>query len=236
MKTIGLIGGLSWQSSMLYYRFINEFLEMSQKELTSAKLILNSVNFRPYATWQHEGNWAAIGEALQSEAKRLVQAGAEGVAVASNTMHKVAAQIKSELEQPFLSISAAISKHLESRKVQSITLLGTRFTMSEPFLVSAIEASFKGQIQVPTPPQQEVIHNIIFSELCQGQVKASSQAQFKAILSALPATDAYLLACTELGLLAQGMEEEFLFLDSAKLHAEALAEWSVGGDVFNLEN
>lgn len=227
MKTIGLIGGLSWQSTALYYRYINEWVASHGQALSSAKIVLSSVDFRDFANWQHVGNWQAIGDALAEEAQRLCRAGVDVVAVASNTMHKVAAPIQVACAGRFYSITKAITDHIKTSKIQSVTLLGTRFTMSEDFFVSALREGFAGEIAIPDESQQNTIHNIIFNELCQGQVKAASQQEFKSILASMLQSDGYLLACTELGMLSDGLENSFNFLDTTKIHAQALAAWSI---------
>lgn len=230
MKTIGLIGGMSWESTQTYYRLINEKVRDQLGGLHSAKLILHSVDFAEIETLQHQGDWDATATILQSAARSVERAGADFLVLCTNTMHKVAPQIGQAVAMPFLHIADATANILLDDGIDCVGLLGTRFTMEQAFYRERLEA--KGiRVLVPDEQQRSLIHSVIYDELCQGVIRPKSRAAYLEVVSALAGRGAQgvILGCTEIGLLIQAADTEVPLYDTTEIHAEeavrvALAE------------
>ena len=221
MKTIGLIGGMSWESTQTYYRLINQGVKARLGGLHSARLVLYSVDFAEIEALQRRGDWAAAARILGAAARSLEAAGADFLVLCTNTMHKVAPQLEQAVAIPLLHIADATAKALHRQGVTRVGLLGTRFTMEQAFYRERLEAQGI-QVLIPDAPQRERVHAIIFDELCRGETRADSKADCLAIVASLAERGAQgvILGCTELGLLIQADDTEIPLFDTTEIHAE----------------
>ncbi len=222
MKTIGLLGGMSWESTASYYAMINQGVKQQLGGLHSAKLVLNSVDFAEIEKLQHEGNWACTAKMLTKAAVGVQAAGADFLLICTNTMHKVAPQIESVINIPLLHIADATADKLLESGIDSVGLLGTRFTMEQDFYVSRLEA--RGiKVLVPDEAGRERVHQVIYQELCQGQIWDDSRNDYLAIMDKLVAQGAQgiILGCTEIGLLVKQSDTQTPLFDTTAIHAEA---------------
>ncbi|GAA5213446.1 aspartate/glutamate racemase family protein [Corallincola platygyrae] len=223
MKTIGLLGGMSWESTASYYKAINEGIKQSLGGLHSAKICLYSVDFDEIEKLQHKGEWDKTA-ALLSDAARAVEAGgADFLLICTNTMHKVAEQIQATINIPILHIADATAETLLADGKTKVGLLGTRFTMEQDFYKGRLQDKFDIEVVVPTETQQELIHQVIYQELCLGQIKEQSRQQYLQIIDDLYAqgAQAVILGCTEIALLVSQQDTQVPLYDTTKIHAEA---------------
>lgn len=229
MKTIGLIGGMSWESTVTYYQQINRLVSQQLGGFHSAKIVLQSVDFAEVEALQAQGEWQQAGQLLGDAATNLQRSGAEFVALCTNTMHKVAEQIEQSIDVPFLHIADATGEKLKSEGYQRVALLGTLFTMEQEFYRSRLEQQFGVKVLVPNHEQRERVHNIIYDELCQGQIKPESRQQYLEIVDDLSSQGAQLviLGCTEIGLLIEQQHTEVPLLDTAQVHVEAIVKMAL---------
>lgn len=225
MKTIGLIGGMSWESTVPYYRLINETVREQLGGLHSARLILYSVDFQEIEELQRKGDWETAGLALANAARSLEAAGASFLVLCTNTMHKVAHQIEAAVAIKLLHIAdptaAAISKSGHS----VVGLLGTRFTMEQAFYKERLIQRHGLQVKVPAVQDRDIIHRIIYEELCLGVVKAESRAQYRRVIQDLAShgAQAIILGCTEISLLVSEHDSSVPLFDTTAIHARAAA-------------
>ncbi|MCY8547039.1 aspartate/glutamate racemase family protein [Bacillus vallismortis] len=228
MKTIGLIGGMSWESSAEYYRMINEEIKKKLGGLHSAKCILYSVNFSEIEHYQSEGAWDKAGAALGEAARSLEKAGADFIVICTNTMHKVIAYIQEMITIPILHIADATADQITRQGIRSVGLLGTKYTMEQDFYKSRIE-SHNINVIVPTDEERDVINDIIYQELCLGEIKQSSKNMYKKIINHLVDRGAkgIILGCTEIGLLVKAEDSEVPLFDTAFIHAHSAARTSL---------
>lgn len=223
MKTIGLLGGMSWESTVGYYQAINQGVKQRLGGLSSAQVLLASVNFAPLEQLQHQGDWAAIADALTSSAQQLQAGGADFILICTNTMHKVYPQMEAQLNTPLLHIADATAARLQQEGVNKVGLLGTRFTMEQDFYKGRLADKFAIQTIVPDKEQRELVHNVIYQELCQGQIKPESKAVFVSAIESLAQQGAQtvILGCTEIGMLINQKDTSVPLLDTTSVHAEA---------------
>lgn len=230
MKTIGLLGGMSWESTQSYYRLINEGVKARLGGLHSARLILYSVDFAEIEVLQQQGDWEAAGRLLASAAEAVQAAGADFLLIGTNTMHKVAPQIDDAIDIPLLHIADATAQALKHEGMHSVGLLGTRFTMEQAFYRERLE---RAGIRVLVPDQEErdEIHRIIYEELCQGDIRPDSRAVFQAVVDSLATrgAQAALLGCTEIGLLLKQSDTPVALFDTTEIHANAAVAAALGG-------
>lgn len=222
MKRLGLIGGMSWESTQVYYDALNRGVKARLGGLHSAELLLASVDFAPIAAAQASGEWDALAQQLSVLGRQLESAGAELLMICTNTMHKVAPEVSTAIDIPLLHIGDASGHALRSRRIEKVALLGTRFTMSEPFYREHLEQHFGVGVITPSVADQDSIHRIIFEELCVGTVSESSRLAISAIIDRTVArgAQAVLLGCTELGLLVPPQEAPLPILDTTLLHVD----------------
>lgn len=227
MRRIGLLGGMSWESTAVYYRLFNEGVRERLGGLNSAPLLLDSVNFAEIAELQRQDDWQGAGERLADAAEALQQAGASAVLLATNTMHKVAAAIEARLDVPLLHIGDAVGLALQRQGVRRAVLLGTRFTMQEDFYRQRLSQRYGIEVLVPNAGQREEIDRVIFAELCRGEFKAGSADFYLNCLEQLAGqgAEAAILGCTEIGLLLEGRTAPLPLFDSAVLHVEMGLQW-----------
>ncbi len=221
MKTIGLIGGMSWESSLLYYRLINQGIKQRLGGLHSARLLMYSVDFAPIEELQHAGDWDATAEILADAARRLEAGGADFFLIGTNTMHRVAEPVAAAVDMPLLHIADATAKILLDDEVKRIGLLGTAFTMELDFYRNRIEASGIDVI-VPELHDRQMVHDIIYQELCLGKVDDDSRDVYLAIIDRMGAEniDGVILGCTEIGMLIQQQHTDLKLYDTTEIHAE----------------
>jgi len=229
LKTIGLIGGMSWQSSIEYYRLINQLVAARLGNLHSAKCLLYSVDFYEMERLQAEGDWQTAADLLAAIARKLELAGADCLLLCTNTMHKVADEISAAISIPMLHIADATGEAINRQGWQRVGLLGTRFTMEEDFYRLRLERNAGADILVPSASERETIHRVIYDELCEGSILADSRRQFSEIAANLitDGAEGIVLGCTEIGLLLR--EEDVLvpLLDTTRIHALAAVEWAL---------
>ena len=225
MKTIGLIGGMSWESTRLYYEHLNRGVQQRLGGLHSARVLLSSVDFAPIATMQRESRWQEAGEQLAAEALKLERAGADLIALATNTMHKCAPQITAALSVPFLHIVDPLSDALRADDRVRPLLLGTRFTMEDRFFLERLEAA-NFQPIVPSADWRIALHIVIFEELCKGIVTAQSKdmAQQLVANAARDGADSVILGCTEVCMLIESDDAALPVYDTTALHTRALVD------------
>ncbi|MCA1767592.1 MAG: aspartate/glutamate racemase family protein [Idiomarina sp.] len=226
MKTIGIIGGMSWESTSTYYRRLNQLINERLGGLHSAEMLLASVDFAPIETMQSNGDWNAAAKALTDKAKQLESAGAEAIVIATNTMHKVAPQVEQAVSLPLLHIVDAVADYLEQNDIQDVGLLGTRFTMQQPFYKERLEQ--RGiTVRIPAESEAIIVDQIIFTELCHGQFTDNAREQYLRIIDALAqqGAEGVILGCTEIGLLIQQEHSALPLFDTTELHCRAIADW-----------
>jgi aspartate racemase len=220
LKTIGLIGGMSWESSAKYYKIINEEVKGKLGGLHSAKCLLYSVDFDEIERYQAEGDWESAGKALGEVASSLEKAGAEFIVICTNTMHKVIDYIEAMINIPVLHIADATAKHIQGSKIKTIGLLGTKYTMEQDFYKSRIE-SYGINVLVPRKEERNNVNKIIYKELCVGQIKQSSKDYYKAVIQNLvdEGAEGIILGCTEIGLLVKPEDSVVPLFDTTVIHA-----------------
>ncbi len=230
MRMIGLIGGMSWESTLQYYRVINESVRDRLGPLRSAELLLYSVDFGTMERLQREGRWEEAGLALARAADRLQKAGAECLVLCTNTMHKVASRIESMTAVPLLHIADPSGVMAIELDALTIGLLGTRFTMEEQFFRHRLESRYGLRVLVPDRPERLEIHRVIYEELCAGKILDASRAYFRAAMRELAerGAQAIILACTEIMLLVGSTDSPVPVLDTTRLHALAAVDFALG--------
>lgn len=229
MKTIGLIGGMSWESSLEYYRLINELTKARLGGLHSAKSVMISVDFAEIETLQREGRWAEATQLMIAAARSLEAAGADFVVICTNTMHKSVDDMQANLSIPILHIADATAERVKVAGVRRVGLLGTRFTMEEDFYVGRLIQRHGLDVIVPEPIERDDVHRVIYDELCLGVTKAESKARYLQIMSRLIERGAQgiILGCTEIGLLVQQADSRVPLFDTTRLHAEVAVDWAL---------
>lgn len=226
MKTIGLIGGMSWESTMPYYSHINETVKDRLGGLHSARLVLYSVDFHDIERLQHAGDWTRAGAVLADAARSLEAAGADFLVLCTNTMHKIAPAIEDAVGIPLLHIADPTAAAIHRAGHLTVGLLGTRFTMEEAFYRDRLRDRHGLRVVVPDGADRQVVHRIIYEELCLGMVRAESRAAYLDVMGKLAAqgAEAIILGCTEISLLVNQSDCEIPLFDTTALHASAAAE------------
>lgn len=229
MKTIGLIGGMSWESTIGYYRIINQGVNSALGGLHSAQLLLHSVDFGPIETLQHNGDWEGTGEKLAAAAAGLEKAGADFFLICTNTMHKVAPQVQQAVKIPLLHIGDATAEVLVKDGISKVGLLGTAFTMEQEFYRGRLEEGYNLEVLIPEEKDREIVHSVIYNELCHGIILEESKAAYHTIIEDLAAkgAEAVILGCTEIGMLVQQSETTIRLYDTTRIHAMKAVEESV---------
>lgn len=227
MKTIGLIGGMSWESTAHYYQQINEQIKQRLGGLHSARIVLYSVDFHDIERLQAAGKWNEAGECLAAAARALVAAGAEFLVVYTNTMHKVAPAIEAAAGIPLLHIADATAEAVRSAGIRRIGLLGTRFTMEQDFYRGRLESAHGLQVLVPDDAERTIVHEVIYNELCLGVINESSRVAYRDIIRRLVAQGAegIILGCTEIGMLVSPADSPVPVFDTTAIHASGAVEY-----------
>jgi aspartate racemase len=226
VKTIGLIGGMSWESTIPYYRIINERVKERLGGLHSAKVVLHSVDFQEIERMQHAGDWDGAGRAMAAAARSMAAAGADFLVLCTNTMHKVAGAIEAAVAIPLLHIADPTAGAVRARGFNRVGLLGTRFTMEDAFYRDRLRDRHGIDVRVPDAEGRALVHRVIYEELCLGRVRDASRAQFHRIIRDLAGAgaEAVILGCTEISLLVDPAEAAAPLFDTTLLHAVAAAD------------
>jgi aspartate racemase len=226
MRLLGVLGGMSWTSTEAYYRLLNTEVAARLGGLHSARLLLHSVDFAPIAELQHSGDWAGTADILDEAACGLAAAGAEGILLATNTMHKVADEIEAASGLPVLHIADATARAVLDAGVGRVGLLGTAFTMEDTFYVDRL-AGHGVETVVPDAAARADVHRVIYDELVLDVVREESRATYRAIMADLVAegAQAMVLGCTEIGLLVGADDTSVPVFDSTEIHARAAVDW-----------
>ena len=227
MKTIGLLGGMSWESTALYYKLINEEIKKQLGGLHSAKVVIYSVDFDEIEKLQHLGAWDETAKILGEAAKNIQNASADFLVICTNTMHKVAPLIQMHIDIPILHIADATGKKLQNKNIKKVGLLGTAFTMQQDFYKERIYKNFDIEVLIPSEEDMTIVHKIIYEELCLGLIKEDSKKEYLRIIDNLASKGAQgvILGCTEIGMLVKQSDTQVKLYDTTVIHSlEAVAE------------
>jgi aspartate racemase len=229
MKTIGLLGGMSWESTVGYYKAINEGIKQSLGGLHSAKIAMYSVDFEPIEKLQHAGDWDGTAELLADAAKKVEASGADFLLICTNTMHKVAPEIEKSINIPLLHIADATADAIKSQNIKTVGLLGTAFTMEQDFYKGRLAINHGINVIVPNAQDRNIVHQVIYKELCFGDVKDSSKQKYLRIIESLAqqGAEAVILGCTEIGMLVSQEDTKINLLDTTLIHAQAAVQASL---------
>lgn len=229
MKTIGLIGGLSWQSSLEYYRIINEIVRQRLGGLHSARIVMHSFDLAEMAAFQEEGDWESAAKSIIRAAQKLEAAGANVLIICTNTMHKVADEVQRDISIPLLHIADATAEEVKAVGLTTVGLLGTKFTMEDDFWKERLVKHSSLDVIVPDQTERHVVNRTIYGELCIGQVNPSSKETFRTIIRNLVAAGAQgiILGCTEIYLLLKQKDVQVPVFDTTRIHAESAARFAL---------
>ncbi len=226
MKTIGLLGGMSWQSTVPYYRLINQRIGRRLGALHSAELVLYSVDFEPIERFQHAGEWHRTAEVLKRAARSVERAGADLLVICTNTMHKVYEEIAGGVDIPVLHIADATAEAIAAAGQRTVGLLGTRFTMEHEFYRGRLENRHGLEVRVPPADDREIVHRVIYDQLCRGEIRDDSRREYLRIIAGLVerGAEGVILGCTEIGLLVGPGDAAVPVFDTTEIHALAAAD------------
>ena len=229
MKTIGLLGGMSWESTLGYYKAINEGVKNALGGLHSAKIALYSVDFEPIEKLQHTGDWEGTAKILTDAAKNVEAAGADVLLICTNTMHKVAPEIESEINIPLLHIADATAEVLLKEGIKTVGLLGTAFTMEQAFYKGRLSENYGLEVVIPNGEDRAIVHNVIYNELCLGKIDTDSKSEYLRIIQALSdqGAEAVILGCTEISMLVNQSDTDVRLFDTTAIHAEKAVEYAI---------
>jgi aspartate racemase len=229
MKTIGLIGGMSWESSIAYYRIINETAKAKLGGLHSAKSLMVSVDFAEIEILQRQDRWVEAAKILVAAAKHLENGGADFIILCTNTMHKLADDIQANIKIPFLHIADATAQLVKDSGIQKIGLLGTRFTMEEEFYKGRLSQKYGLNVSIPNAQEREIVHRVIYDELVVGKIEQHSKKQYIDIIEQMVSQGAegVILGCTEIGLLVHQEDSRVPLFDTTRIHAEAAVAYAL---------
>jgi len=229
MRTLGLLGGMSWESTLPYYRCVNERVREKLGGLHSAKLVLYSVDFAEIERLQHTGDWATAGHVLADAAQALERAGAEALVLCTNTMHRVLDVIEPAIRIPVVHIADATARRIRAAGIAKVGLLATRFTMEQDFYRGRLERNGLS-VLVPDAGERAEVHRIIYDELCLGVIRESSRDTYRGIMASLVGRGAegLILGCTEIGLLVGADDTNVPVFDTTRIHAEDAVDWALG--------
>jgi aspartate racemase len=230
MRVIGLIGGMSWESSAMYYRIINETTKARLGPLYSAKSLMYTVNFHEIEEMQHKGEWEKAGDVLIDAAQRLERGGADCIVLCTNTMHKLASSMESAVKIPFIHIADATAEKIKAKGMKKIGLLGTGFTMEQEFYKGRLVEKFGLEVIVPNKPDRDIVHHIIYDELCQGKILPASKAEYVRIMADLvkQGVEGIILGCTEIMMLVGQADSSVPVFDTTTIHAVAAVDFALG--------
>ena len=229
MKTIGMIGGMSWESTAIYYQRINELVKQTLGGLHSAKIILYSLDFQEIETLQKNERWDDAGQCMVKAAKSLRAAGADFLIICTNTMHKLVPAIESAVNIPVLHIADPTAEAIKKTGIQRIGLLGTRFTMEQDFYRGRLESKHGLEVIIPEATDRELVHNIIYNELCLGLIRDSARQTYREVIRRLidRGAQGVILGCTEISMLIAPSDSPIPLFDTTSLHAQSAVEFAL---------
>jgi aspartate racemase len=229
MKTIGLLGGMSWESSVGYYQAINKGIKDSLGGLHSAKIAMYSVDFDSIEKLQHYDDWDGTAKILSKAAKNVQNAGADFLLICTNTMHKVVPQIEKAIDIPLLHIADATADVIVKKGIKTVGLLGTAFTMEQDFYKKRLNENYGLNVLIPNVADRKIVHNVIYKELCLGNSLPASKVEYLRIIESLAnqGAEAVILGCTEIGMLVNQSDTEITLLDTTYIHAQKAVEWAI---------
>lgn len=232
MKTIGMIGGMSWESSIEYYRIINQTVREKLGGLHSAKSIMVSVEFAEIEALQHQNRWDELASIMIEAARSLERGGADFVIICTNTMHKLYDEVQNKIKIPMLNIADATAEKIKADGINKIALLGTRFTMAEDFYKGRLVDKYGLDVIIPSSEQMEIVHRVIYDELCAGIIKPDSRQKYADIIENLIAEGAggIILGCTEIGLLVKPADSSVPLFDTTEIHARAAVDCALADE------
>lgn len=225
MKTIGIIGGMSWESSIEYYRLINQLVKQKLGGLASAKIVMNSLNFEEIVACQKAADWNKASSILESTAKGLETNGADFVLLCTNTMHKVADNIQNAIGIPFIHIADVTAEKVLAQGIKKVALLGTKYTMEQEFYTKRL-TSHGLDVLIPEEADRKIVNDVIFDELCKGKVVENSRQEYKRIIAELAdnGAEGVILGCTEISLLVKPEDSQIPVFDTTEIHAQKAVE------------
>lgn len=232
MKTIGMIGGMSWESSIEYYRIVNQAIREKLGGLHSAQSIMYSVEFAEIEMLQHQNRWDELAKIMIEAARGLERGGADFVIICTNTMHKLYDMVQTAIMIPMLNIADATAEEIKTKGIDRIALLGTRFTMEEDFYKGRLVEKYGLEVRIPSSAQREAVHRVIYDELCAGIIKPDSKQKYADIIQDLVAkgTGGVILGCTEIGLLVKQEDSPVPLFDTTEIHARAAVDYALAED------
>ncbi|MCY7294290.1 aspartate/glutamate racemase family protein [Alteromonas sp. a30] len=233
MKVIGLLGGMSWESSQIYYRALNEAIKQRLGGLHSAEMVLYSIDFARLEVLQQAKNWGAAADLLIDAARKIENAGADFLLIGTNTMHIVAEQVANAIDIPLLHIADAVGERIAKQNIDNVALLGTAFTMTEAFYRVRLQENFGLNVMTPSQSERDIIHRVIYEELCQGVVSDDARRAYLNIIDNLSQKGAQgvILGCTEIGLLVKQEHSPLPLFDTVESHVEKAVEFALERDV-----
>ncbi|MBP2658390.1 MAG: aspartate racemase [Firmicutes bacterium] len=229
MKTIGLIGGMSWESSIIYYRIINELVREKLGGMHSCKSLMYSTDFAEIEKLQHQGKWDKLAEMMINISLNLKNAGADCIVVCTNTMHKLADAVENTIDIPLIHIADATAKPILKQGLKKVGLLGTKFTMEEDFYKGRLTSKHNIEVIIPEPDEREIIHSVIYQELVIGKIADSSREKYNKIIEGMyrNGAEGIILGCTEIALLVHEKDSHIPLFDTTQIHAQAAVEFSL---------
>ncbi|GMX62491.1 aspartate/glutamate racemase family protein [Paenibacillus elgii] len=233
MKTIGLIGGMSWESSLLYYQIINQRVKEKLGGHHSAKSFMYSVNFQEIKTLQHQGKWDEATNLMIDSARKLEAAGADVIVICTNTMHKMAQEVAESVLIPLLHIADATAQEIVKDGMKKVALLGTSFTMEQDFYKGRLTEKFGLEVIVPNEADRKIVHDVIYQELCLGIVNEASKKSYLRIIDSLSqqGAEAIILGCTEITMLVSQEDCRIPLYDTTRIHAECAVDFALSEDL-----
>ncbi|MBU3093765.1 aspartate/glutamate racemase family protein [Clostridium sp. CF011] len=230
MKTIGLIGGMSWESSLEYYRIINETAKLKLGGLHSAQCVMYSVDFQEIELLQHQNKWQELTNIMVNTAEKLKNSGADFIVICTNTMHKMASDIENKVGIKVLHIAEVTGEKIIQKGMKKVGLLGTKFTMEQDFYKKILEEKFNIDVVIPDENEREIVHEVIYNELCKGIINEGSKEKYKKIISnlALRGAEGIILGCTEIPLLIKQEDVNIPVFDTTTIHAISAFEFALG--------
>ncbi len=229
MKTIGLVGGMSWESTVAYYRIINEAVRERLGGLHSAQCVLWSFDFHEIEALQHGGDWEAATRRMIGAGRAVERAGADFVVICTNTMHRMAEDVQAAVKIPLLHIGDATAEAIRGAGLSRVGLLATRFTMEEDFYRGRLIDKHGLDILIPDEAEREIVHEVIYNELCRGRINGESRQRFRAMVRRLAdaGAEGVILGCTEIGLLVRPEDSPVPLFDTTRIHAQAAVDWAL---------
>lgn len=229
MKTIGLLGGISWESTSSYYKLLNQKINQKLGGLHSAKIVMTSVDFAEISKLQHQGDWQKVFKILSGQAAKLENSGVDAIMICANTIHMIADEIMESLQIPLIHMVDVMGAELQKRNIQKVGLLGTKFTMEKPFYKERIANQYDIEVLVPNKKEQSIIHDVIYDELCKGVILNDSRSKYLEIIKTLSArgAQAVISGCTEIGMLINQEHTQIKLIDSLEIHVDAAVDFAL---------